>query len=339
MGTGSARFGTASDMAGGHTKSLLAGAALLLLTGILYAPSLHYSYIFEEVWSTPPLQWRGLTTELAAFQPLHPARFVSNLSYRLTHAISLDPWADHAGNLAVHLLNTLLLIAAVAPLFGWDLALFCGAMFALHPLQQEAVIYIPSRPDLLVACGTLLALCGVTYRVGLLTLTGLVIAALSKETGLMAAPLAIFWAWRISRPIPWRWLALLGCIAVPLAVGHWWEFASVWLGSPRDWSLHLVMFWRLLSLVIVPVGFSLDHNFEWIGPVASCFAVVLLWIMANEYAEAAGSWLGFALTFAMLAILPRLLIRDPEPLHEHHLAMSMIGMSIGLPAWVSEKFA
>lgn len=308
-------------------QGLLGGGAVLAVTAILWAPTLAYPRVYEDL-NQPGVQWRGVRTEVRDFQVLHPARFASNLSYRLTHAVSQNPWADHLGSVLVHLMNTALVMAVAWPVFGMLPALLAGTLFGTLRLQTEAVAYISSRPDLLVATGILVALLAVSWKRYWLLPLGLVIAALSKETGIMAAPLALFWAWRVDRPIPMHWLAGLGVLAAVFAFGHWAEFASVWLGSTREMSDHLAMLGRLL-LLVWPIGtFTIDHDWTWITPLVSALSFVAMWIVIHEYSARPNSWLGFALVFPLIALLPRLLLHDSEGLHEHHLAASCAGIAL-----------
>lgn len=331
-------YGTGDTLASPRYLAYLCALAALVFA--LYAPTLGYPYVYEDRLN-PPVQWRGIETEVREFQFLHPARYVSNLSYRATHALSLDPWADHLGNVAIHTLNTGLLVAALFPVFG-SMALWMGALFGFHPLQSEAVAYISARPDLLVATGILLALCGVSYGRVKLLVFGLLIAALSKETGVMAAPLAVFWSLWSQQPIKSWALWLLGAGALVLGLGHLVQFPLI--ASNLEIGQHCAMFWRLLAL-IVPVGLTIDHDWIWITPLLAGLAFVS-WIVVAHLAlyEYPQSWLGFGLVFALLAILPRLCLHDPEPIHEHHMYAPMIGLSIGLPmlaqsvsAWLAQK--
>lgn len=313
-------FGSTRPVAHRRAFRVLPSCAVLAVTALLWAPTLTYQTVYEDR-QFPPVQWRGLSTELAEFQFRHPARFVSNLSYRATHAVSLEPWADHAGNVLVHIVNTGLVMLAAWPVFGMFPALLAGSLFGTLRLQTEAVAYISSRPDLLVATGILMALCAVSWRRYWLLPLGLIVAALSKETGVMAAPLALLWAWQIDRPIPRRIVGGFGLLAGLMALGHWFEFSKVWLGSSREISDHLAMLGRLL-LLIWPIGhFTMDHDWSWINPGWSLLAFLVTCFVLHEYALKK-SWWGFALVFALVALLPRILLSDPEGLHEHHMASS-----------------
>ena len=72
---------------------------------------------------------------------------------------SLDPRVFHAANLALHILNGLLVYAILCALIKKDWAAALGAgLFALHPVQVEAVAWITGINDLLHAFFSLGAL-------------------------------------------------------------------------------------------------------------------------------------------------------------------------------------
>ena len=62
----------------------------------------------------------------------------------------------HSLNFLLHLLNTLLLFALARRLFRCDLpAFFAAALWAVHPIDTEAVANVAGRPDLLAAAAVL----------------------------------------------------------------------------------------------------------------------------------------------------------------------------------------
>lgn len=71
----------------------------------------------------------------------------------------MKPAVFHGTNVALHLLNTLLVYALLRKLVGRALLSFLGALvFAVHPIQAETVAWIMGRKDLLSAFFGLLAI-------------------------------------------------------------------------------------------------------------------------------------------------------------------------------------
>jgi hypothetical protein len=82
-------------------------------------------------------------------------------TYRANHYFTgLDPFPFHAINVLLHVINTALLTRFAGLLFGPSKRLesaFCGALFAVHPLNSEAVCYVTGRADLLAAMWLLIS--------------------------------------------------------------------------------------------------------------------------------------------------------------------------------------
>lgn len=110
---------------------------------------------------SPPPGW-GFTVS---------GRPVLNLSLALNHAISgLEVWSYHAGNLLIHILAALTLFGIVRRTFRQRslagrfadqadlLALIIAGIWALHPLQTEAVTYVVQRAESLMGLFFLLTL-------------------------------------------------------------------------------------------------------------------------------------------------------------------------------------
>ena len=85
---------------------------------------------------------------------------LSKLSHMaVVQFFGMDPRAHHAANLLFHLANVLLLFS-ILKLWTKDLwrSAAVAALFAVHPLQAEAVSWVTARKDLLAAFSALLAL-------------------------------------------------------------------------------------------------------------------------------------------------------------------------------------
>jgi protein O-mannosyl-transferase len=185
--------------------------ALLGGTVLVYAWALPTPFQFDD---------RGVILRETSVHSLGAALASSNglrpllkLSYALCWAVGAgSPFWFHAFNLLVHLLNVVLVLrlysAASAPSARWPFraglepgALLAGLVFALHPIQTEAVTYVSGRSASLATTFLLLALLlyahGVRtgrklYWLGLTSLA-FVAAVATKETS-GSLPLGLF-AW------------------------------------------------------------------------------------------------------------------------------------------------
>jgi len=142
------------------------------------------------------------------------------VTYALNYAAGGDQgWGYHLVNIGLHLLVTLLLHRLLLMLLpcpvGRGPAFAAAALFAVHPINSQAVNYVSSRSVLLAAAllllGLVLSLAGRSPGRRLLLLPAAVsffLALLSKSTAIVATPLlraaaSCPWSsWRPSRCCP-----------------------------------------------------------------------------------------------------------------------------------------
>ncbi|MBI2354919.1 MAG: hypothetical protein HYV06_07810 [Deltaproteobacteria bacterium] len=182
--------------------------ALLVLT--IFVLGVYYPVIFAGVNSLDDfrmleeLPGYGTLDLLSLFNPVSGYGYFRPLiflSYYLDASLlELTPEAMHLENILIHLLSTLLVLWVGLAVFRdlkarVELSFVAACVFALHPLNVEAVAWISGRTDLLATFFALLALVCL-YRfadsaklpwlwcTALLCLTG----ALAKETALFCLP-------------------------------------------------------------------------------------------------------------------------------------------------------
>jgi hypothetical protein len=138
-------------------SELLAAAALLLATALLFAPTLRYDFTGwddpEYVLENPLIRTLDLPSLGAIFTHYYAANYapLHLASYAVLYAaVGPAPWAFHALNLALHALCTvlvfLLLRRLALPLGAASLG---AAIFLAHPAQVEAVAWVNQTKTLL----------------------------------------------------------------------------------------------------------------------------------------------------------------------------------------------
>ena len=143
-------------------------AALLIAACLLvYAQSFHFgflnfddnSYIFENKWVRPGitaagLRWAFTTIDYFYWQPLTWISHMLDCQF-----FGLRPGWHHLVSLLFHIANALLLLAVLVRLTGafWRSAA-AAALFALHPLRIESVVWASERKDVLSGLLFLLAI-------------------------------------------------------------------------------------------------------------------------------------------------------------------------------------
>jgi tetratricopeptide (TPR) repeat protein len=206
----------------------------LLAVAVLavFWPALHCDFISYDdpdyVSSNPDVQhglnWQSLQWSLttAHADNWHPLTWVSHIvDYRL---YGPKPAGHHLTSLLLHATNSVLLFLLLNRLTGalWPSALV-AAMFALHPLRVESVVWISERKDLLSTLFWLLAVgayARYAERVKLQMAKGKFFYALALvffALGLMAKPMVVtlpfvlllldYWPlerWGFGATLPWR---------------------------------------------------------------------------------------------------------------------------------------
>ena len=139
-------------------RSLFVYTVLALITLAVYAPMAKHEFIrydddtyvtanrhIQQDLSFETVKWAFTTGHASNW---HPVTWLSHiLDYQL---FGLEPAGHHLVNLALHIINTLLLFLVLKLMTGaiWPCA-FVAALFALHPLHVESVAWVAERKDLL----------------------------------------------------------------------------------------------------------------------------------------------------------------------------------------------
>ena len=154
-------------------RTFLAGVALVLLTVVTYANSFSGAFVYDDLdsivnnpWLRPDVPVEQTLTALRYRQrPVVDASFL--LNYRLG---GLDPWGYHLVNVSIHVLGVLTLFGLIRRILLLPslrgtcgpaarlLALLVAALWAVHPLQTQAVTYVVQRAESLCSLLYLLTL-------------------------------------------------------------------------------------------------------------------------------------------------------------------------------------
>ncbi|MGH9822229.1 MAG: glycosyltransferase family 39 protein, partial [Blastocatellia bacterium] len=119
---------------------------------IVYANSLANGFVFDDnlhVLGGPLL--RSLTNLPRIMRDYRPLR---DVTYALDFAIWGGPWAPgfHLTNVVIHVANVALVFYLIRRMTGrLEIAVIAAAIFAVHPIQTDAVTYVSGRRDVLFA--------------------------------------------------------------------------------------------------------------------------------------------------------------------------------------------
>ena len=225
------RVSSASAAAGSRLpRSTMIWIALGLgfVTTAVYAPVRHYdfislddpSYVVDNPRVRAGLTWDSFVwawTQPGAGTWAFPLQFyapVTSLSHMLdVHLFGIEPGGHHLTSVAFHVVNTLLLFAFLARTTARPWRSACvAALFALHPLNIEPVVWIAERKGVLSTAFcflTLLAYVRYVHRPGAARYTVVAAAygaALLAKPSLVTLPAALLLldVWPLRR---WRQLA------------------------------------------------------------------------------------------------------------------------------------
>lgn len=312
-------------------------AALLVLTAWLFAPVVGYPLVYEDDRDAHLLLDGSYTSMLITAVPL---RSLTVLSKALDRSLfGIQAWGFHLGSLIVHLVNVALVLTLawlVLPPWG---AVAAAGIFAWHPVQVEAVAYVSARGDLLSTGFLLLALLSATCGSMAGALVGVILASITKETAGVAWALVPLWASWSRAPFPVRRWLVVGAVGAALgvvAVLYWigavrFVFDSVLMGH------QLAVIGSLLSLVVLPWGFAVDHDWAglaWLGPAALILACGLTALAVLE-GWPRRQWWAFGWLWTLAVLWPRLVVPLDEGLHEHHLYMVLVGWCLCAGHWLT----
>lgn len=310
-------------------------ALLLTLTAAVYLPSVRAGYVYEDMRDAANvLTWPGWGAFLEQARQAPLRAVTGGLTHLNVAVFGIQPWALHLGNLLLHLVNVALfawLLSRVMPAAG---ALAGAGVFALHPIQTEAVAYVSARGDLVGTLGVLLALHAATAGSAAAAVCAVVFAVLGKETAAVAWGLVPLWAVWTGARFPVRPWLLGGALALPLVAWGTRFDASVGLSSVFE---SLLALWRFLLMLVVPVGFSIEHDWRvWLtlyGPLLT-LTLGVTWVAVRVGWERRSVW-AFGWLWAVVAFAPRLLVPVYEGPHERHAYLLMVGWCFCAGHWLS----
>jgi hypothetical protein len=134
------------------------GLLLALLTVAVFWPATGYDfinyddnlYVTENIHVQSGLTWENV--KWAFTNPVadnwHPLTVLSHML--VCQFFGLKPWAHHLTNVLIHAANAWLLFALLRRMTGatWR-SLLVAALFAVHPLRIQSVVWVSERKDVL----------------------------------------------------------------------------------------------------------------------------------------------------------------------------------------------
>lgn len=302
--------------------------SLALAAGLVYAHTLGNAFLTwddeELITGNPIVATFSHASIRAAFTSYDPELYIplTFVSYQIEHALfGFRPAIFHFTNLLLHVIASFLVFLFLKRLRIDPLAaLLCTLLFAVHPLNTEAVAWASARKDLLCAVFSLAALLAFLRWRGegarpwfRLAAVFLLLALLSKPTAIVLPFVFLLLDWYEGRRIEWRRLReyvpflLLGAVFLLIGIlgktrnlsglTLWQTLLLAAKSTVLSSSLFLWPRFSLLFLQATPIRLSAPDFFV---PFLLLAAVVALaaWSLRRTRV------LAFALGFALLLLLP-----------------------------------
>ncbi len=323
-------------------RILLLAAALIPFCGSL-ASGFHFDdyAIFQDAAIRAPNGWLTVWN-LGQTRPL--TYFTFWLNFRLWGE---NPWGYHALNLALHAAAVLLLYECLRRAAARE-AFFATLIFAVHPIQAEAVDYVWARSIVLAAIFVFIAWREWLESREWRAVAWFAAALLSKEE-CAAFPLALLLLWRPQpRETARRWaLAAMCGLSILAAVRVVYVLANT-PGAPAGlragitpWHYFLAegpVIWRYLRMIFLPWGFTVDPQIGLPSPWAGIAAwVFLLGIAAYLWRYSRWFAAGLILLLPSSSIFPA---EDLAADRRMYLALGVfaiglvqLGRRLPCPAW------
>jgi tetratricopeptide (TPR) repeat protein len=270
----------------------------------------------------------------------------------------LNPYVFHSASVLLHVASGLAVYAVVRRVVRNEWAACAGAMvFALHPVQVEAVAWVAGLKDVMCGCLSMLALWAYLGSVDeprppmrrttyLIATAALILAMLAKPTAMVVPFIAlVLHVWGIGRPAreasarlaPWFALSIACAVVAKLAQpAHGVPAIPLWA---RCFLAGDALAFYLYKLVF-PASLGIDYGWRptaivqrwwfyvlWIVPTAA-LALLLLNRKRNSLLFAAGAI--FALGVAPVLGFSTFLFQFFSTVADHYLYISMVGVALAV---------
>src|SRR5437763_2572420 len=329
---------------------LLLLAAALIAFGASLASGFHFDdyAIFSDSALVTASGWMGAFT-------LRQTRPLTYLTFWLNYAIGGgDPILYHAVNLALHLAAVWLAFDCLRRLMPERVAVIATAIFALHPLQAEAVDYVWARSIVLATVLCLAAMLEWIERRYWTAVVWFAAALLAKEE-VAAFPLLLWWVGRQQAPP--------GCFRAPVQGRPWLPpiaamlFLSLIAGARTVYATLVTpgsgaglqagitpakyflaegtVILRYLRLMVVPYGFTVDPDIRvpavWLGALA--------WIAVAAIAYLAWRYSQWALMGLILLIPSSTIFPAADLAADRRMYLPLLAFGAAAAPWLTRAWA
>jgi len=331
---------------------------LAAIAVVAYLPSLAGPFHFDDynvIVHYPTVhEWSSLFERAGA-----GVRAVLKASYTLNWTVDPSPFGFHLVNIALHALNTVLVFRLGQELIrGQDrnysnAALIAALLFALHPMQTEAVTYISGRSSSLMATFYLSALLAYLRGAHWSISSLLFILALATRETAVTLPAALLlielcrrtdWRTILRRQAP-HWLLLAAGGTVVLLNQRYFDllafgFTERSLGDNLLTQIGGISYlvWHLVSLQGLNIDPALPTLTDW-TPALVLQLLLLLTLLTLGIANIRRRpWLAFGILWFFLQLAPtNSIIPRLDVANDRQVYLACWGLFFALAVQISES--
>jgi protein O-mannosyl-transferase len=355
------------SLSDGRVRRAIAVAAILAITFLVFLPTIRYGLVyddFEQIVTNPRLTaWSYVpgyfTTHLWAHSPLQAPNYyrpIFLLWLRIVDQIFGPPGAMwHLASILAHcgaVVCVLLLLNRLTGNFG--AAAMAAALFAIHPIQTEAVAWVSSVSEPLLTIFVVLSVYFHVTRKGPISYASILLAALAmftKELGIVVPALIFAYEctaceWTrsnfkeaVANAAPSALAAVLYVACRMNALGH------LATGVPPNMSVGEMMLtwpsvvamygWHLIWPVHLSVCYDVAIGAA-VWPTMLLGVVVAGFIWATLHCSAN---IRFGVAWFVITVAPGLSLRyllRGDYVHDRYLYLPLVGVALVAAEWISK---
>lgn len=330
-----------------------------ILTILLYLPSMSGDFVFDDIHITDKQYLRGFTKyfDLATWFNFY-GRPLAFLTIDINYFFSgLDTTWYHIVNLVVHLLNTYLIFMILKSIFKdkltkksyfWFTIISLTLLFAIHPLQTQAVSYVIQRMTSMMSFFYLLSFYfylkwrtsgkkGIKKSFFYMFVISicLVLSFLNKQNAVTFVFPVFFWEliygrYSVRQKIYGSVIFATIIISVIVIIGKTIGLPKAAVSIERyDYFIsQFIILLKYFKLFIIPIGQSIDHDLNLIYSVFSvkflisimvhlCILFLAIYAYRKGYKEVIFGYFWYLGTISLeSSIIP---IKDPMVEHRNYL--------------------
>jgi tetratricopeptide (TPR) repeat protein len=270
------------------------------------------------------------------------------LTFALNYMLSaLNPLSYHLFNIFLHFINAILLYLVMKKLIPETpkkILFLITALFAVHPINSEAITYISSRSDLMASFFMLSSFIFYIKNKPAICCLFYIPALLTKETAL-CLPMLIAAYELIARPqknnsLPGPrlifWLSLAMLTAVYLLYRETF-FSGITAGANRTgWENILLQSWVTffyLFLFFAPLGLNIIHNQPTLlsitnPQISTAFLGILFLLIFGLIKRKKNPMISLGIFWILIGLSPKFYSRLSFPVSEHQFYLASMGIYI-----------